>query len=121
MKVPSYVGSTVDNKLFYDVGPNNPPSFIFGPKYTSQVLYQYSPLTGCSSGKYVGETSPSDQCRRGCVFGSELRISEADFCYCRKRSRFAKTDSRVDDTEKSTQSSRTNWRLRSHGYDIPTC
>jgi len=44
MKVLGDVGSTLDNKLYYDNGPNNPPtSFIFGPKYIAQVLYQFSP------------------------------------------------------------------------------
>ncbi|KAJ8441935.1 hypothetical protein Cgig2_020080 [Carnegiea gigantea] len=40
----STLGSALDNKLSFDDGPNSPPTtFIFGPNYISQVLFQFSP------------------------------------------------------------------------------
>jgi len=44
MKGISNFGSTLDNKVNYDNGPNNPPtSFIYGPQYLTQVIYEFSP------------------------------------------------------------------------------
>jgi len=44
MKAIIRFGSALDNKLNFDNGPNNPPtSLIFGPQYTTQVIYEFSP------------------------------------------------------------------------------
>ncbi|KNA08494.1 hypothetical protein SOVF_162070 [Spinacia oleracea] len=43
-KTMSRVANVLDNKFTYGNGPNNPPTtFIFGPKFLSQVVFQYSP------------------------------------------------------------------------------
>ncbi|XP_021731703.1 methylesterase 3-like [Chenopodium quinoa] len=43
-KAMSRVAHALDNKFTYDNGPNNPPTtFVFGPKFLSQVVLQYSP------------------------------------------------------------------------------
>lgn len=48
-KVMSRVAHALDNKFTYDEGPDNPPTtFIFGPKFLSQVVFQYSPPEVCS-------------------------------------------------------------------------
>ncbi|KNA08493.1 hypothetical protein SOVF_162060 [Spinacia oleracea] len=43
-KTISRLANVLDNKFTYGNGPNHPPTtFIFGPKFLSQVVFQYSP------------------------------------------------------------------------------
>ncbi|XP_006359801.1 polyneuridine-aldehyde esterase-like [Solanum tuberosum] len=38
------VVSKLDNRVIYDKGPSNPPTFILGPKYLASNVYQQSPI-----------------------------------------------------------------------------